>query len=365
MRERTVQPGRREVLRLLGLALGVGPTSVVDALAAAGSQASLSSPTTFPAGAIIRTVLRDVAPQSLAGPILTHEHLSMNSAFMDRFRSIGRGGQPAPPGPPLLTENLDVMVDEMRATLADGVACIVDGGSLGIGRSIDFLRQLSTRSNMPIVAAGGFFLEPFYPSTISDLSEEQLADQLVRSAETERWGAMGEIGSEAAFTPLQQKVFRATARAHKRTGLPIFTHTAGGRMAVEQLDLFESMGVAPQRIMIGHLSRLNEPSADVHKVIAARGAFVGFDQVGRGAADANQVAMVKALIDAGHVDQILLSADFGSNGAEFHRSGGAGFARTITAFVPMLQQAGVRDAAIRRITIDNPQRFLAFVPATS
>jgi predicted metal-dependent phosphotriesterase family hydrolase len=32
-------------------------------------------------------------------------------------------------------------------------------------------------------------------------------------------------------------------------------------------------------------------------------------------------------------------------------------------FVPKLRQAGVNDQMIRRITIENPRRFLTFVPA--
>ena len=358
----SVQPGRREVFRLLGVTAAAALAPIAGAHA--GVRQADARAAAVPRGAILRTVLRDVAPQSLSGPILTHEHLSMTSAFMDKFRSAG-GNPPAAPSPPLLTENLDAMIEELRATRAEGVAAIVDGGSLGIGRDIEFLKQLSARTNMPIIAGGGFFLEPFYPARVAELSEDELVEEQVRTATTERWGALGEIGSEAAFTPLQRKVFRATARVHLRTGLPIFTHTAGGRMALEQLDLFEAMGVKPPHLMIGHLSRLNEPNIDVHKAIAARGVFVGFDQVGRGAADAGQVQMVRALVDAGYVDQILLSADFGSAASEFHRSGGSGFGRTVTVFVPMLRKAGVSDAAIRRITVDNPRRFLAFVPAAT
>jgi len=31
-------------------------------------------------------------------------------------------------------------------------------------------------------------------------------------------------------------------------------------------------------------------------------------------------------------------------------------------FVPKLRQAGVSEGMIRQITVDNPRRFLAFVP---
>ena len=38
---------------------------------------------------------------------------------------------------------------------------------------------------------------------------------------------------------------------------------------------------------------------------------------------------------------------------------------TLTVFVPKLRAAGVKDDTIRRITVDNPRRFLAFVPPTA
>ena len=36
--------------------------------------------------------------------------------------------------------------------------------------------------------------------------------------------------------------------------------------------------------------------------------------------------------------------------------------RTRSQFVPQMRKAGIGDADIRRITQDNPRRFLAFVP---
>ena len=39
-----------------------------------------------------------------------------------------------------------------------------------------------------------------------------------------------------------------------------------------------------------------------------------------------------------------------------------GYARPITNFVPRLRAAGATDDVLHRITVDNPRRFLAFVP---
>ncbi len=80
------------------------------------------------------------------------------------------------------------------------------------------------------------------------------------------------------------------------------------------------------------------------------GAYVGFDRQG-GGGDAAVVPLVLALLEAGFEDHLLFSGD------AFRA-----YARPLTAFLPRLRAAGVDEATLRRITVDNPRRFLAFVP---
>ena len=61
--------------------------------------------------------------------------------------------------------------------------------------------------------------------------------------------------------------------------------------------------------------------------------------------------MVMALIEAGFADHLMFSAD-----------ASRGYAKTLTVFVPKLKAAGVNDDVLHRIMVDNPRRFLAFVP---
>ena len=145
------------------------------------------------------------------------------------------------------------------------------------------------------------------------------------------------------------------------TNLPIFTHTGiPGKSALEQLDLLEDVGVKPNRIVIGHLGNLNDPTVEVHKAICKRGAFVGFDRLGA-AVDDQDVPMVMSLIDAGYADNLMFSSDqTRSNGIK--RNGGPGYAKTLTVFLPKLRAAGASDGVLHQIVIDNPRRFLAFVP---
>jgi phosphotriesterase-related protein len=207
------------------------------------------------------------------------------------------------------------------------------------------------KSGMPIVAGGGFYSQPFYPKEISTMSEDQILNALIKQADDDVLGVFGEIGSWDEITADERKVFRAVGRAHVATNLPIFTHTGiPGKSALEQLDILEDAGVKPEHVIIGHLGNLVDPNVYVHKAICRRGAFVGFDRQG-GGGDAQQVPMVMALIDAGFADHLMFSADASS-----------GYSKTLTVFLPKLKTAGVTDEVLHRITVDNPRRFLAFVP---
>jgi phosphotriesterase-related protein len=347
---------RRQALELFG----------AGAAAAALPRDVFAQGPTFPKGAVIRTVLKDYEPQELAGgATLFHEHMQLFPDFGARFGAAtaaaraanglppipARGGGGAAPAGPDIMHNVDLMSEEVAKTKSAGVACIVDGGHADMGRDINFIRQVSMKSGVPIVAGGGFYSQPFYPKEISTMTEEQIVKALIKQADDEVLGVFGEIGSWDEITTDERKVFRAVGRAHVATNLPIFTHTGiPGKSAIEQLDILEDAGVKPDRVVIGHLGNLVDPNVYVHKAICRRGAFVGFDRQG-GNNDAQQVPMVKALIDAGFADHLMFSADASS-----------GYAKTVTVFVPKLKEAGISDDVLNRIMVDNPRRFLAFVP---
>jgi phosphotriesterase-related protein len=346
---------RRQALKVLG----------ISAAAAAVPRGVFAQGTIFPKGAIIRTILKDYAPEELAGgATLFHEHMQLAPTFNATFAAAtaaaraanglppapGRGGGGAPAGPDIM-HNVDLMSDEVTKVKSAGVACIVDAGHPDMGRNVDFLRQVSLKSGVPIVAGGGFYSQPFYPKEISTMSEEQILKALIKQADDDILGAFGEIGSWDEITADERKVFRAIGRAHVATNIPIFTHTGiPGKSALEQLDILEDAGVKPDRVVIGHLGNLVDPNVYVHKAICRRGAFVGFDRQG-GNNDAQQVPMVMALIDAGFADHLMFSADASS-----------GYAKTLTVFVPKLKAAGASDQVLHRIMVDNPRRFLAFAP---
>lgn len=372
---------RREAIGMLGMGAGAGLIPMLGkepGVAAAGQATARSAQRlASPRGAVIRTILKDVRPESAGtGAALFHEHLLLSYTSPP---PPPRQASSTPPTTPVQRADapfdVALVVDELQAAAKDGLSCIVDAA---IGprteRQLENLRTIATRSGVHIVAAGGYYRAP-YPPDVAQMTEDQIADKLVQDANAQRWGAFGEIGTSLEMHPDERKMIHAVSKAYLRTGLPILTHNPHegcAKCALEQLDIYESRGVNPRNLCIGHLADIkpaDNPGGETYKAIAKRGAFLGFDTVGhplnlRGIPDipeAQKVKMVLAVLEAGYEDHLLLSADF-YNATELKANWGNGFSTVLVQFIPKLRHAGVKEATIRKILVDNPRRFLAFVP---
>ncbi len=333
--DRSAGLSRREALRLVGLG-----SSLVATLRADSSQAAAQSTprVSFPRGAIIRTVLKDIPPENLGtGHALIHEHLNVRDLGEKKLLdAAGRSDE--------------TVIDELRAAAKEGLRCIVDAGT---ARRTDVqiarLKNIATQSGVHVVMGGGYFVAP-YPKDIMQMSEDQIVDQLSQDAKIQGWGAFGEIGSSLEMHPDERTMHRAVAKTHLRTGLPMFTHTpheSCAKCALDQLQIHESLGVNPQKLCIGHMGDiLEDPKAETHKSIAKRGAFVGFDTVGHFipsapiSGDFMKVRMILALPDAGYEDHILLCSDFAHQDC-LKRYWGAGYSSVTGIVVPKLRYAAL------------------------
>jgi phosphotriesterase-related protein len=346
---------RRQAVTLMGVGAGLGLLTALQeqAALAAPLQKSVAAQPGFPKGAVVRTILRDVPPERITGATLIHEHLSMGSS----------GDNPALK----FYQDVDLIADEVKACANDGVSCIVDTGGMDLGRSIDALRTIATRSGMLIVASGGLHLKEGYPADTLQKTEEQVAEDFYKLATAERWGAIGEMGTGTAvpMDAQERKVLRAAARLHARTGLAIITHVSDGcaQCALDQVDLFESAGVNLNHVVIGHLNDIKDQPTAAPLAIAKRGAYVAFDHSGRPDDPRLQeyVRTIIAVLEAGHEDRLCVSSDFASQ-KYLRKNGGPGIAMVMTTMVPRLRQAGVNEATLHKILVENPRRALAFVP---
>ncbi|HYM34501.1 MAG TPA: hypothetical protein VET48_03840, partial [Steroidobacteraceae bacterium] len=77
--------------------------------------------------------------------------------------------------------------------------------------------------------------------------------------------------------------------------------------------------------------------------------------------DAQKVATIMAMADAGYIDHLLISSDF-AIGRSLKKNGGPGISQALTVFAPMLVKAGLKEEAVQKLFVDNAQRFLSYVP---
>ena len=368
---------RRQALGVLGASAGFGAVATlaeqIGLAQTPGWQTARSGNITFPKGAVIRTVLRDLPPDAMRnGATMFHEHLIGLGSYSSPPPPSACPAPCSPPvaGPPI--QGLDLLIDELKASAADGIVCLVNSTiARPTEQNVRDLRDLATRSGVHIVAGGGYF-RANYPKNFAEMSEDQVADGLVADAAAQRWGAFGEIGTSMQMEADERKFLLALTRAQLRTNLPIFTHTphqSCPTCALEQLEILTSRGVNPRSVCIGHMSTIkleDDPPGDTFRAVAKAGAFIGFDTVGHQMAQSHiperqKVSRVLQVLEAGYEDNVMFSSDF-AQAHNLKANWGNGYSSVVLQFVPKLRHAGVKDATLHKILVDNPRRFLAFVP---
>jgi phosphotriesterase-related protein len=306
----------------------------------------------------IQTVLGRIDPAAL-GWALPHEHTAIALWHIANRWDYWE-----------LRRDEPVIVEELAAFRAAGGGALVDLTLDGVGRDPEWLAGLARATGLHIVMGSGWYRGAHYPAeTLVDRrSVDSLADEIVRDAtdgvgETGiRSGIIGEIGTDKPWLSAQEeRVHRAAARAARRTGLAITTHAVQSTVGLDQIAVFEAEGADLSRVIVGHAD--SNPSLDYHLAIVERGATVEFDFLGMSFTalerhgEGRIVDNLRELLSRGHVERILLSQDV-CHDSQLRRYGGNGYTYLADTFLPRLRAAGVSDAEIRTITIDNPRRLL-------
>ncbi len=321
---------------------------------------------------MVQTVLGPISGDRM-GFTAPHEHVLASSTDFLRLWPEYLGGR---------AQFTNRAVERLKAAKAAGIDTIVDCTTADLDRDVRLLQEVSRRSGVQIVATTGHWITPT-PSFEARTADE-LADfftlEIQRGIEdTGVKPGVIKAASEGkdGVTPFQEKVFRAAARASKRTGVPVTTHSdARHRGGEQQASILEQEGLDPRRVCIGH----SDESADFDYLagLARRGYTLGIDHLfyglpamGGGTKGIptwqDRAAMVKKLIDAGFNDRLFLANDwmFGITIAAegtmevLEKANPDGDLFNLRKTIPYLRQLGVTDAQIRMITVANPRAFFA------
>jgi phosphotriesterase-related protein len=301
-------------------------------------------------GAATVMTVRGPLPATELGMVLPHEHV-----FIDLLREYRGTG---------LLADEPIAIEEVTRFREAGGSTLVDCTSEGIGRRPDALRRVAEASGVAIVMGSGHYRRPYLDEPAIDArSVDELADTIVRDLEEGvgesgiRAGIIGEVGCDRVISAVEERVFRAAARAHRRTDTTITTHAARWPVGEAQLDLLAEEGVDAGRVIIGHCDMVPDPT--YHLRLARRGAWVQFDTVqGLHEVDtARRLQWIAALVDAGFERRLLLSHDVCLT-SDLAAYGGPGYAYLLTGFRDRMLEAGFPESLLTTLFVDNPRRAL-------
>jgi phosphotriesterase-related protein len=318
----------------------------------------------------INTVLGSCDPADL-GATLVHEHLvagmpgwELDNANFDRAREFG------------------IVAGAVEEVKQKGVATLIDPCPMELGRDPEFAAAVSDKTGMRVIMSTGLYNDvlgiPTHfrmqdPDDIAELYVRELTEGIGSTGikagliKTATSGTAGHPG-EKNLTPIEERVFKAAARAQKATGVPILVHNSEtSPLGRQVLDLLGGEGVEPKRVMIGHACGVGDMR--YYFDILERGAWLGFDRFGIEmiASDRMRLASLIGLLGVGY-SRIMLAHDtvscwLGRRSKDiqsmYKRSPKWRLTNIPDNILPALRKAGVPEDLVDALMVRNPRDYFA------
>jgi 5-phospho-D-xylono-1,4-lactonase len=312
----------------------------------------------------VRTVLGDIDSAQL-GVCYAHEHVIIDASYTTQMEAD------------FLLDSVEHAAAELKTFHAAGGRAVIDAMPCDSGRNILKLAEASGRSGVHLVAPTGLHLRKYYPDGhwMDRLSADELAELFVADIEegvdandyggpflsrtTFKAGVIKIAGGLDKLTTCEEKIFRAAAKAHVKTGCPILTHTEQGTAALEQAALLKESGADLSRVVLSHCDR--KPDVDYHRAVLRTGVKLEYDSAFRWKAgqENHTLNLVVALIQE-FPNQIMLGMDAARKKYWKSYGGGPGLDFLLTDFSAKLRIAGVTESALENIFVKAPAESYSF-----
>jgi phosphotriesterase-related protein len=317
--------------------------------------------------AVINTV-KGAIDSSRLGTTLMHEHVFVLSTEVMQNYPEGWGDE---------EKRVADAISRLNQLKARGVDSIVDLTVIGLGRYIPRIQRITAETELNIIVATGIYTYndvPMYfhfqgPGTELG-GPEYMTDMFIRDI-TE---GIGKTGVKAAIlkcatdkpgvTPGVERILRAVAQAHRRTGVPISTHThAHSERGLEQQRIFQEEGVDLSRVIIGHSGDTTDLNY-LEKLVGA-GSYIGMDRFGIDTRlpFEDRVDTVARMCERGHADKMVLSHDAACFNDWLPEAALPAvvpnwhFLHIHHDVIPALKERGVTDEQVRAMLVDNPRKI--------
>ena len=313
--------------------------------------------------ATIETVTGPVDEEQL-GLTLAHEHIRTTSeAARATF-------------PHLYDEQgeLERAVTGFKEVMDRGVKTIIEPTCMDLGRDVHLARRVVEATGIQLVMCTGVYGSryTFLPQHFANRDADYLADAFVHDIEEGMQGTDVKAAflkcavDEPGITEDVDKILRACARASKRTGRPIMSHShpASGT-GLKQMDVFDDEGVDPAKIVIAHTG--DTDNLEYIEELLGRGCYIGMDRYGIDLylPVEPRNATVVELCKRGHAERMMLSQDYVATLDWFppemvrQELPKWSFTLVLDEVIPALKEAGVTDEQVDTMMIDAPRRWLA------
>lgn len=316
--------------------------------------------------ATVQTV-RGPVDSSELGNVLMHEHVFvLNEEIRENY-------------PHYWEEETRVAdaVGKLRDVTTSGISTIVDPTVIGLGRYIPRIQRINDQVDINIVPATGIYTYndvPFYfhfsgPGRLFDMPEP-MVDMFVSDitegiAGTGVKAALLKCAIEAdGMTPGVERVMRAVAQAHVRTGVPITVHTnVRNESGLLAQQLLAEEGADLSKVVIGHSG--DSTDLDYLRTLADAGSLLGMDRFGLDVllGFEQRVETVVELVRLGYANSVVLSQDASCFIDWFPREQQLQtvpnwhYTHISDDVLPALRERGVSEEQITTMLVDNPRRY--------
>lgn len=311
----------------------------------------------------VRTVLGDIPPDQM-GLTYSHEHVVIEEGFSTMIY------------PDFLLNDTTRISEELEELFQAGGRTMVDTMPSASGRNIIKLVEVSLKSKINILAPTGIHLEIYYPANHwrYHLSVDELTELFVRditegideydynSPVVRRTGHKAGLiklaTGDEKITAHQHKIFEAVVNAHRETGAPILTHTNGGKLAMEQVELFHKLGADLHHVVLSHVDKNKD--LVFHNDLMQTGIFVEYDSHFRWKTmDENPtITLLEKLLPV-YSDRIVMGMDMARNSYWKSYGGKPGLTWLITEFKTELESRGL-GGYFKNMFYTNPQMLFSF-----
>ncbi len=255
-----------------------------------------------------------------------------------------------------------------------GLKTIVDATPINLGRDIDIIREVADKSGIQIIVATGFYSadEPFFMGWEPDRIAEQLLPEVTQGIQgTSIKAGVIKCATEAPeISDTNRKLLHSAAILHKRTGLPITTHSSSlNKNGLSQQKILLDEGVEPRKLIIGHCGETTD--LKYLESLLSKSSYIGLDRFGLDTMCPmkNRADTLIELCRKGYEKQIILSHDYNSyidwwppdilpsfkqiNAPRWS------YYHIMEDVIPYLKDEGISDKQIFTLMVENPKRVFS------